>query len=123
MTVIPAHDETPPRRWAPIQVAVVKRYAEVSGLFGAGRDPAEVVAAYLPVNYGVSGPTTEGVDGKPVVLIEGEDVAGWTLDDYVIPRLLSGLMGCREMYLHMEDDGYPENGPHVSFWLSPEPQK
>lgn len=47
----------------------------------------ERVAAYMPSNYSVvSDETTEGV------LIEGTDVAGWTLDDYVLPRLASGLM-------------------------------
>jgi hypothetical protein len=45
----------------------------------------DAVANYLPDNYRV-------VDYDPRgVYIEGEDVAGWTLDDYVLPRLASGL--------------------------------
>jgi hypothetical protein len=41
------------------------------------------VERYLPANY-----TAREVT---VVAIEGIDNAGWTLDDYVIPRLASGL--------------------------------
>jgi hypothetical protein len=47
------------------------------------------VAAYMPSNYRVLGYTDS--DGTAVV-IEGEDFAGWTFDDYVSPRLASGLM-------------------------------
>lgn len=43
------------------------------------------VTPYLPRNYHAS----EHPDG---VLISGADVAGWTLEDYVIPRLASGLI-------------------------------
>lgn len=53
-------------------------------------EPVERVAAYLPANYTAS----ETDDG---VLIVGRDVAGWTLDDYVIPRLASGLMFATEV--------------------------
>ena len=42
--------------------------------------------AYLPNNYSVTG----GQDGA--VVVEGEDVAGWTAEGYVIPRLASGGM-------------------------------
>ena len=49
------------------------------------------VAAYLPANYRVVGATPDGI------LIEGEDRAGWTLDDYVLPRLASGLYHGREV--------------------------
>ena len=52
----------------------------------------ETIARYLPSNYRVVATTLDGA-----VLIEGEDVAGWTLEDYVIPRLGSGLYGCREL--------------------------
>lgn len=49
-----------------------------------------VVNRYLPTNY-----TAEAwSDG---ILITGEDDAGWTLDDYVIPRLASGLIFAREV--------------------------
>jgi len=66
------------------------RYAEVTG---ARR--VEEVVAYLPGNYSVIGDTTDDA-GRLVVLISGEDNAGWTLDGYVSPRLASGLMGCKE---------------------------
>ena len=49
------------------------------------------VEAYLPENYEVVSETTSP-EGWLRVAIRGEDVAGWTLDDYVIPRLASGLM-------------------------------
>lgn len=44
------------------------------------------VAPYLPDNYEVVGITPGGT-----TLIGGYDFAGWTLEDYVIPRLASGL--------------------------------
>jgi hypothetical protein len=47
------------------------------------------VQAYLPANY-----TATEDDGT--IVIEGTDSAGWTLDDYVIPRLASGLIWARE---------------------------
>lgn len=58
---------------------------------------AESVAAYLPNNYHV----TE--IHRTYVVIEGEDRAGWTLDDYVIPRLASGLYFTKET-VKPEDD-------------------
>jgi hypothetical protein len=56
-------------------------------------DPSQgqVVAAYLPSNYKV----TEVHDTYAV--IAGVDDAGWTLDDYVIPRLASGLFFAKEI--------------------------
>lgn len=48
--------------------------------------PPLTVAAYLPSNYKV----VDTIDDR--VVIEGEDAAGWTLHDYVIPRLASGLI-------------------------------
>jgi hypothetical protein len=60
------------------------------------KDPAEVaetVRAHLPLhgNYQV----TDVKHGE--IFIEGEDYAGWTLDKYVIPRLLSGNIRATEM--------------------------
>jgi len=49
-----------------------------------GHDKLLVIRAYLPSNYGADS------DGKDVYL-HGIDVAGWTLDGYVLPRLASGL--------------------------------
>lgn len=75
----------------------MKRYAIVMGL----KLTAEKVSAYLPSNYKVLGSATIN---KPwgeefVIVIEGRDSYGWTLDHYVIPRLGSGLMGCQEIDL------------------------
>jgi hypothetical protein len=47
--------------------------------------------AYLPGNYEVVG------EFNGVFLIKGEDNAGWTMDDYVIPRYSSGLIQCYEI--------------------------
>jgi hypothetical protein len=46
----------------------------------------ETVRRYLPFNY-----TADYWEGTDVILITGEDVAGWTMEDYVIPRLNSGM--------------------------------
>jgi hypothetical protein len=46
---------------------------------------------YLPVNYHAY------VSDGGVVMIVGHDVAGWTLDGYVIPRLASGLIFAQEL--------------------------
>ena len=43
----------------------------------------EQVQAYMPDNYQAREVT--------VIVVEGEDSAGWTMDDYVLPRLASGL--------------------------------
>jgi hypothetical protein len=51
----------------------------------------DVVARYLPTNYKVVGEDERGI------IIEGKDVAGWTLDDYVLPRLASGLIWGKEI--------------------------
>jgi len=31
------------------------------------------------------------------VIVRGEDYAGWTLEDYVIPRLASGMIFTKEV--------------------------
>lgn len=62
-----------------------RRYARVA------TTRVEVVARYLPANYRVT-----GVDGE-WTYIAGHDDAGWTLDDYVIPRLASGLYFAEEI--------------------------
>jgi len=68
-----------------------KRFAVVQN----ARDAAQLWQ-YLPRNYEIIGPDF-GEPGKPVYLIAGEDNAGWTLDDYVIPRLASGLIIATEI--------------------------
>ena len=60
------------------------RQAIVSGR----ADELESIRRYLPENYRAF---TWGND----VIIVGDDEAGWTLKDYVIPRLASGLYHAR----------------------------
>lgn len=62
------------------------RYADIRGA-----RTSDEVAAYLPADYHVFS-TRHDELGKFVVTIRGVDRAGWTLDDYVLPRLASGLM-------------------------------
>ena len=57
---------------------------------------AKQLWAYLPDNYRIVGGDI-GVLGKPLYVIAGEDRAGWTMDDYVIPRLASGLIWATEL--------------------------
>lgn len=65
------------------------RYAKVAGTaFGN-------VAAYLPSNYWIM--AEQDGDGQRTVYIQGIDRLGWTLDDYVIPRLASGLIYAEEI--------------------------
>ena len=74
----------------------------------------EQVQGYLPSNYNVvhQDPNGQGV------LIAGEDDHGWTMDDYVLPRLASGLMPGREvwpLFTHGGDFNYCMDVP--SDWL------
>jgi hypothetical protein len=72
----------------------------------ATRQPDQV-PAYLPANYDVLATFAVDeldvwdperiIDGHAHVVIAGTDHAGWTLDEYVIPRLLSGLHACAEI--------------------------
>ncbi len=57
------------------------------------------VVPYLPGSYDVQQFTLGLPDGEVVerLMIIGVDVAGWTLDDYVIPRLASGLIFAEEI--------------------------
>lgn len=52
------------------------------------------VADYLPNNYRVIGRT---LDNNGTLII-GVDDHGWTLDEYVIPRLGSALIHCEEVF-------------------------
>jgi hypothetical protein len=52
-------------------------------------DSIATIERYLPDNYGTQ---AVGISDSGLTLVEGEDVAGWTLDGYVIPRLASGLI-------------------------------
>jgi hypothetical protein len=55
---------------------------------------AKVVADYLPANYSV---LRQDPDGQGVLIV-GEDDHGWTMDEYVLPRLASGLMPGKEVW-------------------------
>ena len=71
---------------------MVKRYALLQSK-GTRWDDENVVAKYLPDNYVVDGVTSLGI------VVSGRDVAGWTLDAYVLPRLASGLIFGEEIDL------------------------
>ena len=68
----------------PIRRAVVGRQD--------GKPGYSMVMAYLPFNYVISKDST---DDQWVII--GRDNAGWTLDDYVIPRLASGPIFAKEV--------------------------
>jgi hypothetical protein len=46
------------------------------------------VARFLPSNFVIVGTD----DDRGWVIFQGEDSHGWTLEDYVLPRLASGLI-------------------------------
>lgn len=52
----------------------------------------QTIKRYMPENY-----EAIWVIGSEIIFIYGRDVAGWTLDDYVIPRLASGGYIAKEM--------------------------
>ena len=58
-----------------------------------GTTKVDDVAPLLPANYRVIGRTFK----TNLILIAGEDNAGWTLDGYVIPRLGSSLVYASEI--------------------------
>ena len=59
-------------------------------------DPS-VIRRYMPVNYGVVYTDEANGEPEPTNVIVGRDVAGWTLEVYVIPRLSSGLHFATEL--------------------------
>lgn len=60
------------------------------------REPeVRAIARYLPHAYSVLAHWNQGANA--IVLVGGEDVAGWTLDGYVLPRLGSGNYGGHEI--------------------------
>lgn len=61
----------------------------------SGYPTPEAVARYLPGNYAVLTSYSSPLGDK--IVIQGSDYAGWTLEDYVIPRLASGLIYCAEI--------------------------
>lgn len=83
----------------------------------------KTVEAYLPRRYAVTAET------RKLIVIRGTDYAGWTLDDYVIPRLWSGLIAAREVKAGTgQGDGSwrqaatgQEDGQHLAAWISDNP--
>jgi hypothetical protein len=55
-----------------------------------GRITKEKIEALLPDNYWVESWVADTEESH--FYIHGHDVAGWTLDGYVIPRLASGMI-------------------------------
>ena len=68
-----------------------------------GARSAKELWAYLPNNFVIVGGGAQSRErgGRTEVLheyvIAGLDSYGWTLHDYVMPRLGSGSIGCREI--------------------------
>jgi len=75
-------------RTQPKRRAIVDRFSEDGAALRSVQD-------YLPANF--TARYFADVTLGTVVLIEGYDRAGWTLDDYVIPRLASGLIVAKEV--------------------------
>lgn len=59
-----------------------------------GTPSLQEVRAYMPSNYKAS---LAEINGDTHILIKGEDYAGWTLEDYIIPRLGSGMILAEEV--------------------------
>lgn len=66
-------------------------------------ETAERLERFLPGNYSIlheyDVPSSSGRDQLHRFVIHGRDSAGWTLDEYVIPRLASGLIWADEVGL------------------------
>lgn len=63
-----------------------------TAIITGGADSLAQVQRYMPDNY-----AARRIEDTGEIEIIGHDVAGWTLDDYVIPRLASGLIWAREV--------------------------
>jgi hypothetical protein len=88
--------EAPAKPAKPAKAESPKRVARVMVPAGKrGAEHADTVAAYLPSNYRVT--MVVHAPGGSWVAIEGRDRLGWTLDGYVIPRLMSGLIRAEEI--------------------------
>ncbi len=61
----------------------------------------DTVRRLLPMNYTANW-VAEDTD-EQCILIAGTDEAGWTMDDYVIPRLASALIFARELQVQPKD--------------------
>jgi len=82
---------------------MTERTAIITG--HSGTRTLDQIRAYLPANYTADTELTEyasslhfgGYISQTRIVIRGHDVAGWTLDGYVIPRLASGLIWAEEL--------------------------
>ena len=62
------------------------------------RNTVGIISNYMPGNYqAIQLQDVNGEDGD--ILIYGEDFQGWTMQDYVLPRLASGLIAARELVI------------------------
>lgn len=59
-------------------------------------DNLELVQRYMPSNYKAA-QHVYGSGPRSLIFIYGSDSHGWTLDDYVIPRLASGGIIAKEI--------------------------
>jgi len=83
--------------------AEIRRQLENSGQFVqrkrlaivAGHSDLDTIRKYLPRGY--SAKSIGKADGVERILIEGYDDHGWTLHEYVIPSLASGLICAKEV--------------------------
>jgi hypothetical protein len=95
----------------------IKRYAIITTT--SERDN---VAAYLPSNYEVIYREPSQVDYArehwQSVVIAGTDNAGWTLDDYVLPRLASGMFHGKEIDLSHEIMQRVPDSAHASYVIA-----
>lgn len=73
------------------EASIIERTQMRYALVSANAASTEQIAAYLPANYAVLGRTPIKGTNTVQILIGGSDIAGWTLDDYVLPRLASGM--------------------------------
>ena len=81
--------ERPPTRYARIIGEDIRKFRKEATF----QTPVAVVRGYLPSNYKAH----ETKDGTGDIYISGIDNAGWSMDDYVIPRLGSGLINAVEI--------------------------
>ena len=60
--------------------------------------PIDVIKSYLPENYYAVSHMYEGIDKEMQtdVIIYGHDHRGWTLHEYVMPRLESAMYFAKE---------------------------
>lgn len=78
----------------------------------SGTTPKQV-DRYLPANYAITGYDAE----NNWLWVEGEDHAGWTAEDYVIPRLASGLIWAAVVEQPVNDLGGQD--PHPKYGSDP----